>query len=178
MKTQLILGTLTVLCCAALSAAQTTGMVGKPSPDFKADRCLNEPADQMKTLADCKGDVILVKEWGVKCGPCLASMSEVQALWDKYQGKGLHVFMLERQGHDEAAITKVFRSRGLTFPAVLEGNFPFRGVGALPYAFVIGVDGTVIFEGHDGYSGVIDEEIKKVKPSASADRHRGEGEGR
>jgi len=173
MKTTLMLATLIVLCSPALSAAATNGMLGKPSPDFKADRCLNEPADQMKTLADCKGEVILVKLWGTKCGPCLASMSEVQTLWNKYQGRGLHVFMLERQGHDEAAITKVFRSRGLTFPDVLEGSFPFQGVGTLPYAYVIGVDGTVIFEGHDGYSGVIEEEIKKVKDSASAGRFGG-----
>jgi len=159
-----------VLCCAALSAAETGDMVGKPSPDFRADRCLNEPADKMKTLADCKGDVILIKLWGVKCGPCLASMSEVQSLWNKYEGKGLHVFMLERQGHDEAAITKAFRNRGLTFPDVLEGSFPFQAVDKLPYAYVIGVDGTVIFEGHDGYSAVIEDEIKKVKSSASASR--------
>ena len=170
-----MLGTLTLLCCAALSAAKTSGMLGNPSPNFRADRCLNEPADQRKTLADCKGEVVLVKLWGVKCGPCLASMSEVQALWNAYGGRGLHVFMLERQGHDEAAITQVFRRRGLTFPDVLEGNFPFWGVGSLPYAYVIGVDGTVIFEGHDGYSAVIEEEIKKVKPSASASRHGGEG---
>jgi thiol-disulfide isomerase/thioredoxin len=173
MKTRLMLGTLVMLCCAAVSAAKASGMVGKPSPDFKADRCLNEPADRMKTLADCKGEVILVKLWGVKCGPCLASMPEVQALWNRYEGKGFHVFMLERQGHDEAAITKVFRNRGLTFPDVLEGSFPFQGVGTLPYAYVIGVDGTVIFEGPNGYSAVIDEEIKKVKYSGSASRYGG-----
>jgi len=163
MKTTLVLGTLMVLCSAALSAAEASSMIGKPSPDFRADRFLNEPADGKRTLADCKGQVVLVKLWGVKCGPCLESMPEVQALWNKYEGKGLHVFMLERQNHDEAAITKVFRSRGLTFPDVLEGSFPFQSAGTLPYAFVIGVDGTVIFEGHNGYSAVIDEEIQKVK---------------
>ena len=163
MKTALMLAALMVLCSPALSAAETSVMVGEQSPDFRADRFLNEPADRKKTLADCKGEVVLVKLWGVECGPCLASMPEVQALWNRYEGKGLHVFMLERQGHDEAAITKVFRSRGLTFPDVLEGSFPFQGVGSLPYAYVIGVDGRVIFEGHSGYSAVIDEEIRNVK---------------
>src|SRR5262249_7613171 len=168
-KTRFMRATLMALCCAmtlscaAQSGTRTSGMVGKPSPAFVADRSVNEPADKMKTLAGCKGEVVLVKLWGVKCAPCLASMPEVQALWTKYEGKGLHVFMLERQGHDEAAITKVFRSRGLTFPGVLEGSFPFQGAGTLPYAYVIGVDGPVIFEGHSGYWAVIDEEIQKVK---------------
>ncbi|MBE7492220.1 MAG: TlpA family protein disulfide reductase [Planctomycetes bacterium] len=163
MKTTWTVALLAVLCAGMLSAQRTSNMAGKPAPDFKADRCLNEPKDGLKTLADCKGEVVLIKLWGVKCGPCLASMPEVQALWTKYEGKGLHVFMLERQGHSEEQIRQVYESRGLTFPQVLEGNFPFNGVGSIPYAYVIGVNGDVIWEGHKGYVGVIDEEIKKVK---------------
>jgi hypothetical protein len=52
----------------------------------------------------------------------------------------------------------------LSFPQVIEGDFGgFRGVGSIPYAYVIGVDGKVIFEGNSGYAGEIDKEIKKVK---------------
>lgn len=163
MKTTLMFGVLALACAGALQAQKTSGMAGKPSPDFNAERLLNEPKDGLKTLADCKGEVILVKLWGVKCGPCLASMPEVQSLWNKYEGKGLHVFMLERQGHSEEQIRQVYTSRGLTFPQVLEGSFPFNGVGTIPYAYVIGVNGDVIWEGNKGYPGIVDEEIKKVK---------------
>ncbi len=164
MKSNLmLLGLMACMFAGTVSAADTSGMQGKPAPAFSATRCMNEPADGLRSLEDCKGEVILIKLWGVNCGPCLASMPEVQALWNKYEGKGLHVFMLERQGHTEAQIAQVYQGRGLTFPQVIEGSFPYNGVGTIPYAYVIGVDGNVIFEGHKGYAGVIDEEIKKVK---------------
>lgn len=158
--------TLTILALAiALAPAMFAGEItGQDAPSFSATKFINPPADGRTSFEDCKGDVILVKLWGVKCGPCLASMPEVQALWNRYEGKGLHIFMVERQNHSEADIQKVYNSKGLTFPQVVEGNMGgFPGVGRIPYAYVIGVDGKVIFEGSKGYVGVIDEEIKKIK---------------
>ncbi|MCC7510314.1 MAG: redoxin domain-containing protein [Planctomycetes bacterium] len=156
-----------VLLCvfaSALVAQKTSSLQGKESPDFSATKFINPPKDGKTSLADCKGDVILVKLWGVKCGPCIASMPEVQGLWNKYEGKGLHVFMCERQGHTEAEIQKLYNSKGLTFPQVIEGSMGgFPGVGTIPYAYVIGVDGTVIWEGNHGYVGVVAEEITKIK---------------
>lgn len=158
---------LTIVAVALLACgvwAQRASLQGKEAPDFSATRFINPPKDGKYSLADCKGDVILVKLWGVKCGPCVASMPGVQGLWNKYEGKGLHIFMVERQNHSEDEIQKLYTSKGLTFPQVIEGNMGgFPGVGTIPYAYVIGVDGTVIWEGNKGYGAVIDEEIKKIK---------------
>lgn len=150
------------LCSSGL-LAESSNMQGKPAPDFSASSyVLNAPEDKCNSFADCKGDVILIKLWGVNCGPCIKSMPEVNALWGKYGGKGLHVFMLERQNGSEEKIKQIY-APGYKMPQVREGNFPYPGVGSIPYAYVIGVDGTVIFEGHTGYAGVIDSEIKKIK---------------
>lgn len=155
---------MSALCASTLAAQKTSGLKGNDAPNFKAERCINEPADGMKSLDACRGDVILIKLWGVKCPPCLKSMPEVNALWSKFEGKGLHIFMLERQGHSESEIRTLYTNRGLKMPQVLEGEFGgYPGVGSIPYAYVIGVDGKVIWEGNSGYVGVIDEEIKKIK---------------
>lgn len=148
----------------ALAPVMLAGtLTGKASPDFSATRFINPPADGRTSFEDCKGEVILVKLWGVNCGPCLRSMPEVQALWNKYEGKGLHVFMCERQNHNEAEIQKIYTGKGLTFPQVIEGNMGgFPGVGRIPYAYVIGVDGTVVFEGSSGYGAAIETEIEKI----------------
>ncbi|MCB9895381.1 MAG: TlpA family protein disulfide reductase [Planctomycetes bacterium] len=154
-----------VLACALAPALFAGGsLTGQDCPSFSATRFINPPADGKTSFEDCKGEVILVKLWGTHCGPCLKSMPEVQALWNKYEGKGLHVFMSERQNSSEADIQKVYSSKGLTFPQVLEGNMGgFPGVGTIPYAYVIGVDGKVVFEGHSGYGAAIETEIEKIK---------------
>lgn len=159
----MLLMSMLALCCSTLAAQKTSGLQGKPAPDFSATSyVLNPPEDKCHTLSDCKGDVILIKLWGVNCGPCIKSMPEVNALWTKYGGKGLHVFMLERQNGTDDKIKQIY-APGYKMPQVKEGNFPYPGVGSIPYAYVIGVDGTVIFEGHSGYVSVIDNEIKKIK---------------
>jgi thiol-disulfide isomerase/thioredoxin len=153
-----------IACVMAPLAFAAGTLTGKECPDFSATKFINPPADGKTSFADCKGEVILVKLWGVKCGPCLASMPDVQALWNKYEGKGLHIFMCERQNHSEADIQKIYSGKGLTFPQVIDGNMGgFPGVGTIPYAYVIGVDGTIVYEGHKGYGAAIDTEIEKIK---------------
>lgn len=158
--------TLVLALCFALAPAvfAANTLKGRPAPDFSASKFINPPADGRTSLAQCKGEVVLVKLWGTHCGPCLRSMPEVQGLWNKFEGKGLHVFMSERQNSSVDAIQKIFSGKGLTFPDVIEGNMGgFPGVGRIPYAYVIGVDGNVIFEGSTGYGAVIEQEIEKIK---------------
>jgi hypothetical protein len=38
-------------------------LVGKDAPDFEAADCINAP--EATTLEQCKGDVILIKLWGI-----------------------------------------------------------------------------------------------------------------
>ncbi|MCA8912441.1 MAG: TlpA family protein disulfide reductase [Planctomycetes bacterium] len=161
MKTKLMMILALALFTPALFAGAT--LTGQEAPNFSATKFINPPADGCTSFEQCKGEVILVKLWGVNCGPCLRSMPEVQALWNKYEGKGLHVFMCERQNHSQEEIQKIYTSKGLTFPQVIEGNMGgFPGVGRIPYAYVIGVDGKVQFEGSSGYAAVIEKEIEKI----------------
>lgn len=155
---------LSLFSVPAMAQRADSGLKGKDAPDFKAVRCINSPRDKQMTLEDCKGEVVLIKLWGVRCPPCIKSMPEVNELWKKYEGKGLHIFMLERQNHSEEQVAKLYSDMGLTMPQVVEGDFGgYPGVRSIPYAYVIGVDGKVIYESNTGYVSVIDNEIKKIK---------------
>lgn len=92
-------------------------------------------------------------------------MPQLQQLWEQYQSKGLHIFACESQGIDKAKLETWLRKRNATYPNTIgRGAFSaYEGKSGLPYAFVIGVDGKVIWEGRNGYKQVILEEIKKVR---------------
>lgn len=90
-------------------------------------------------------------------------MPQLEQLWKENQDKGLHIFHVERQGSSADQIRDFVKQRRLTFPQTLGGDFSkYEGGNGLPYAFVIGVDGKVLWQGRSGYKQVIHEELKKV----------------
>ena len=93
-------------------------------------------------------------------------MPSLESFWKKNEKRGLHIFHLERQNNSREAVERFTRARKVTFPQVGESDGTFGSYdssGKLPYAWVIGVDGKVIWEGTDGYKSIIDSELKKVR---------------
>jgi hypothetical protein len=142
-------------------------LVGKEAGEFTAGEMLYDVDVLSRTLEECRGDVILIKYWGLKCGPCKAAMPGVQRLWGEYRDRGLHIFHVESQNHTVDQILAYCEKMGYDFPQTLrsgETDFTsFPGGRGLPYAFLVGVDGKVIWQGRTGYEAVIAEEIQKVR---------------
>ena len=142
-------------------------LVGKEARNFSAGDMLFGGEVFAKSLEACRGEVILIKYWGLNCGPCLASMPKVQKLWDDYRDKGLHIFHVESQNHTAAEIQAYCEKKGYGFPQTLRsGGTDFSGYNGgngLPYAFIVGVDGKVIWQGRHDYEKVIAEEIVRVR---------------
>ncbi|MFN0058716.1 MAG: hypothetical protein ACKVX7_09705 [Planctomycetota bacterium] len=93
-------------------------------------------------------------------------MPHLNQLWNDFAPKGLHIFHVESQGHTEEQVREFCEKNNVVFPQVMSSdadfsNFP--GGSGLPYAYLIGVDGKVIWQGRDGYKAIIHEEIKKVR---------------
>jgi hypothetical protein len=94
------------------------------------------------------------------------ALPSVEALWKNNKDKGLHIFLVESQGGTLEDITKYAQQRGLTFPIPIASgsdfsNFP--GGNGLPYAFVIGPDGKVAWQGRDGYASAAVKELERIK---------------
>ncbi|MCI0650453.1 MAG: hypothetical protein L0Z55_01070 [Planctomycetes bacterium] len=92
-------------------------------------------------------------------------MPQLERLWNEFKDKGLHIFHVESQGTSEDDLKKFCRAKGMTFPQVMgQGSFSgYEGGSGIPYAFVIGADGKVIWQGREGYHAVITEEMAKVR---------------
>jgi len=119
--------------------------VGAAAPDFSA-RTLGDSA-RTKTLADYRGDVVLLNVWATWCGPCRVEMPSMQRLHDEYGPKGLKIVAVSvDDAGAEDAIRDFARAYGLTFeilhdaPGAIQRRYQTTGV---PETFVIGRDGVI-----------------------------------
>ncbi len=79
-----------------LPANRLTQITGKPAPELAKIKGWKNGGPV--TLADLKGNVILLDFWGHWCNPCVAAMPELMQLHDTYKDKGLVVIAV----HDDS----------------------------------------------------------------------------
>ena len=83
----------------------------------------------------------------------MKALPSVEALWKKNKDQGLHVFLVESQGHGLDELTKYAANKGLTFPIAIRNSCDFggyKGGNGLPYAFVVGPAGKVVWQARMG----------------------------
>lgn len=99
-----------------------------------------------RTLA---GKVVLVEFWATWCGPCVAEIPTIRALYDKYHAAGFEVVGISLD-NDRAAVADFVAAKEIPWPVILDGRGPGNsladryGVRAIPAPFLIGRDGNVI----------------------------------
>ncbi len=122
--------------------------VGGKAPPFAASTVANvTPAAPTRSLADYRGQVVLLNIWATWCGPCRQEMPSMQALYDDYAARG---FKIVAVSVDEAGSTQkvrdFVREFGLTFDVLqdaagtIQQTYQTTGV---PENFLIGADGTI-----------------------------------
>lgn len=103
------------------------------------------PDGQTRRLADWRGRPVIVNFWATWCGPCRAEMPQFQALYDRYQSRGLHILAINL-GETAAAVQNWTRALGLTFDIVLDpdgetaARYQLRGQ---PSTYIISPTGTI-----------------------------------
>jgi len=118
---------------------------GSKAPDFQAKTVGGVPVT--KTLADYKGQVVLLNIWATYCIPCRTEMPSIQALHDRYAARGLKVVAVSIDSPGFEDEIRKFRDQyGLTFeilydaPGGIKTAYQTTGV---PETFVIGRDGVI-----------------------------------
>ena len=125
--------------------------VGTEAPDFRARPLLAGQADQVKTIADYRGKVVLLNIWATWCVPCRTEMPSIQALHESFgdrgDGKGLHVVAVSvDQPGSEQAIRDFAEEYGLTFELLhdetgdIQQAYQTTGI---PETYIIGPDGVI-----------------------------------
>jgi len=113
----------------------------KNAPDVK----LKGMDDKQVTLAQFKGQVVILDFWATWCGPCRASLPHLQELYEAKKGDGVKVFAVDQQ-EEKDVVQKFINETKLTVPVLLDTDAQVGQkyyVSGIPQTVVIGKDGKV-----------------------------------
>jgi thiol-disulfide isomerase/thioredoxin len=138
--------------------------IGKEAPEVIAESI---GGDGPTTIADGKGQVVIVDFWATFCDPCRKSFPAYQELVDKYAGD-LAVIAISVDDPEDATeedVKKFAEDLGVTFAIVWDKDQSTAGTykpPKMPTSYIIDKDG-VLQHIHAGYeSGEADEIDKEV----------------
>ena len=147
----LVLGILAVLGGGLVAATSYMGdelfpvSVGSQAPDFRA-ATLDRPP-RTKTLADYRGQVVLLNVWATWCAPCRVEMPSMEALHKAYGPEGLKIVAVSIDDPgQEQGIRDFARELGLTFEILHDPAGKIREAyqtTGVPETFVIASDGVI-----------------------------------
>lgn len=107
---------------------------------------LNDTQGISRSLADYRGQVVLVNLWATWCPPCKEEMPALQSFYDKYKDRGFVVVAIN-DGDPTADVLQFVEDYRLSFPVWLDPTYiateqAFKTLN-LPSSFVIDRGGTV-----------------------------------
>ncbi len=116
--------------------------------DFSApDLALTDTHGAPTSLADYRGQVVLVNLWATWCPPCKEEMPALESFYNKHKKDGFAIVAIN-DGDPEADVLQFVNDYGLTFPIWLDPTYiateqAFKTL-SLPSSFVIDRNGTVV----------------------------------
>lgn len=118
--------------------------VGKPAPTLITTDINGKPFK----LSEWKGKVVLVDYWATFAPPCVAEVSNIQALYEKYHARGFEVVSISLDDSAKAVVDFV-KARKVPWREVHSatgGGDPVEvfGVNKIPASFLIDQKGTVV----------------------------------
>jgi peroxiredoxin len=119
--------------------------VGSQAPDFHAVTLDATPAP--KTLADYKGQVVLLNIWATWCAPCRVEMPSIEKLHQALGPQGLKVVAVSIDVDGQENVIRNFAKQlGLTFTILHDPTDKIQKqyqATAVPETFIIGRDGVI-----------------------------------
>lgn len=119
--------------------------VGVKAPEFQAMSIADTSVK--KSLADYKGNVVMLNVWATWCAPCRAEMPSIEQLYKEYEGRGFKVVAVSiDDSNAQDGIREFATELGLTFdilhdPAgAIQQIYQTTGV---PETIIVGRDGVV-----------------------------------
>ena len=119
--------------------------IGSRAPDFRARTV--DGTNQVKTLADYQGNVVVLNVWATWCGPCIVEMPSFERLHRQIPDSALKVVAVsidDAVGSD--SVRAYAKNLGLTFEILLDSLHTIDRdyqVTGYPETFVIARDGTI-----------------------------------
>jgi len=139
---------------AVLAAALVLGLklspqifpveVGSTAPMFHATALADGKA---KSLADYKGQVVLLNVWATWCAPCRVEMPSIEHLHQEYGPQGLKIVAVSIDEASAEVVREFIRERGFTFPILLDPSRDIERIyqtTGVPESFVLNREGVIV----------------------------------
>jgi peroxiredoxin len=127
---------------APLAEGRGPLQIGDMAYDFLAP----DLSGNVVTLADFRGQPVIINFWATWCPPCRVEMPELQAAYEEYQDAGLVILAVDFQESAETVSRFFYDQMGLTFTPLLDENGRIAqqyGVANFPTTYFVGPDGAV-----------------------------------
>jgi thiol-disulfide isomerase/thioredoxin len=140
-------------------------LVGKPAPPFS----LTDLNGQQVTSQSLAGTVYLLDFWASWCGPCVASLPHLDAIYKDFKDKGVRFFAVNEQ-EDKPVVQKFVADSRLSIPVLLDPDAKLGSIYdpdmMIPLTAVVGKDGKVVAADHmagaeDQLRTIITDALKK-----------------
>ena len=119
--------------------------LGSKAPDFTAITVDSAPRE--RSLADYRGQVVMVNVWATWCLPCRVEMPSIEALHQAYSSKGFKVLAVSVDDPGQIATIRAFaRQYNLTFEILHDPEKKIveqYDILGYPETFIIGRDGVI-----------------------------------
>ncbi len=116
----------------------------------EADFTLTDLHGKQWTLKQLRGSVVLVNFWATWCPPCRKEMPDLEALYQRFEDRGLVVLAISDEDADK--VRPFLAERKITYPVLLDPgrkvNDLFR-VEGIPKSFVYDRDGKLVAQAID-----------------------------
>ena len=136
---------LTVLAASSLASS---GLTGKPAPDF----ALKSSTGENLRLSEYRGDVVMINFWATWCGPCRQEMPLLDQLYSRYERVGFNLLGVNIDDDSNRAMDMI-RELGVNFPVLFDARkevSKLYDVDAMPVTVLVDREGNVRYV-HQGY---------------------------
>lgn len=145
-----------------------SALVGNRAPAFTLRTIEGK---QTISLADLRGQVVVVNFWASWCAACRREHPNLLAAWTRYRDRGVVVVGIVFEDSPAAAMTYM-RELGGDWPTVADpgGRTALAyGIYGIPETFFIGPDGKVAFKqvGYSSYDVLVDN-ISRLLPAGGS----------
>lgn len=154
-----------LLVIVAAVARGDTSLAGKPAPEIQAKDWIH--GDGRTSLADFRGEVVLLEFWKTKCPASRAEVRHLVKLTEDFGRRGLAVIALT--GDDDRRSLERFLTHADPSPhyRIAIGGAGEYAVTRLPCAILVGADGKVIVDGTSGRT-VSDKDVEAALKATPA----------
>jgi peroxiredoxin len=157
-----MLRTISVLAIGLWAAGASADVIKAPAPAFT----LQSRDGGSVSLADFKGQVVMVNFWATWCVPCRQEMPHLEALYEKYKGLGFTLVGVNVEDNPAGAQKWLKENGPVTFPVLFDPKSQVSklyNVVAMPTTVIVARDGSMRFVHHAYKAGTENDYANEVR---------------